>query len=153
VIIGGISNGGATDLQSTRTIVEALKAQGKEVLLTTGDFGNQLNASAFSPTIDGSTTGTNDPTLSYRNSMYNLAQSEGVAFFDTYGAYGSYLLQLRAAGMSDDAYYRDHWTHANTVGKVMVGQLYETYFTPVPEPTSLGLILTALLPLAARRRP
>lgn len=130
VVIGGISNGNG--LAATQTIVQALKALGAEVLLTTGDFGNTLNASKFAPIVNGSTTG-NDPTLSYRNAMYNLAMGENVGFLDTYGEWGTYLLKLRAAGMTDDDYYRDHWTHANTIGKQMVGRIYETFFTPLPE--------------------
>jgi hypothetical protein len=161
VIIGGISNGGAADQTATQTIVQALKLQGKEVLLTTGDFGSYgndpINPAAFVANVNGSTAGS-DPTLAYRNWMYNLAQSEGVGFFDTYGAWGTYMIQLENALepltslTADDIYYRDHWTHANTLGKDMVGQIYASYFTAVPEPSSLGILLLSAIPLCRRTR-
>lgn len=154
VIIGGISNGGESNLAATRDIVQSLKAQGKEVLLTTGCFGSNnntaLNASQFVPEVNGSTTGS-DYTLAYRNAIYNMAQSEQVGILDTYGIWGSYLIELRNAGLSDSTYYRDQWTHANTVGKELVGQIYSSFFTPVPEPCSLFGMCILLFPLRPRR--
>ena len=154
VIIGGISNGNSANWAATQTIVQALKAQGTEVLLATGYFGSYGNVPLspnFVGTIDGTTTGT-DPTIGYRNWMFNLAKTEGVAFFDTYGAWGTYLQQLKNAGRTESDYYRDFWTHANTPGKDMIGRLYEGPFTPVPEPTSLGLLILGGAGLIARRR-
>ncbi|MFM7520009.1 MAG: hypothetical protein ACKO9B_06020 [Planctomycetota bacterium] len=95
----------------------------------------------------------------YRSNLLRIANEKGVGFLDTMGVWGEYMILAQGGTLGSrhvdstvyDAYFRDV-IHANTYGKELLGRTLAATFAPVPEPTTLGLAVGAVICLWSVRR-
>jgi PEP-CTERM motif len=107
-----------------------------------GDFDNPYLFPALAQPFDP-INGTD-----YRAQLYRFAQQQGVQFWDMTTPWASYILN---SGLPYDYYLRDG-VHMNGYGDMLAGQIVTAYFSPVPEPSSLALIVLAGGAVVAFRR-
>jgi hypothetical protein len=86
---------------------------------------------------------------SYRSQLIQLAAEQSVQYWDLETPFNQYILN---SGLPYDSYLRDG-IHLNGRGDLLAADVMESFFTPVPEPSTL--LLTGLAggaALAAWRR-
>lgn len=149
VIIGGISHdpagGPANDTADIASVIDQIRAYNPatEILLLTetssgnNPFANPLLADPLDP------NGTD-----WRANLYRLAQDKHTGFLDMTEGWADYIL---ASGESYDWFLRDP-IHDNARGESVIGRTLATYFAPVPEPTSVALLLPTTFAFLRRRR-
>ena len=184
VIMGGISsmanNTSNASIQGFHTLTADIKAAdpNTDILYITGNDWDLMNTTqvhdytANSSNVYGTIAFNRSLGLStdYRNVLSQQAAADNaqygdVAFFDTYGERGNYLMNEIFAEDGPnptatqeatffDKIHRDV-THSNDYGKDIDAQVLRAYFdgaTSVPEPASLALIGVGSLSLLSRRR-
>lgn len=90
-----------------------------------------------------------DP-VAYRAALSNLAGTQNAAYIDMRAPWDNYMANL-PGGWTVDTFHRDY-IHANDYGKQILGRTLESFFTPVPEPTSVTIIGGVMLASLLRRR-
>jgi hypothetical protein len=135
LMFGGVSTP-ITDIQLFGEMIRQARAinPSVEVVLMSplaGDFDNPYLNPALAQSFDP-INGTD-----YRAQLYRFAQQQGVQFWDMTTPWADYILN---SGLPYDYYLRDG-VHMNGYGDMLTGQIVTAYFSPVPEPTSLVLVL------------
>jgi hypothetical protein len=125
VMIGGISQ--RDDFEAIRDVIHQIRAgrPGTEIVLMTEAFG------ADDPYDHPEWLAPLDPAGSdYRANMWQLAESEGVAFLDMTLSWARYIV---GSGLPYEHYKRDI-VHSNFLGGQVLGRTLESYFAPVVPP-------------------
>jgi hypothetical protein len=92
-----------------------------------------------------------DPTNAgdFRNDLIGLAAEQGVGYWDLTTPWGDY---IQNSGLTYNDFLRDG-IHMSGRGQLLTGRIMESFFTPVPEPSSLLLAgLAGGVAVAGRRR-
>ncbi|HTK76718.1 MAG TPA: SGNH/GDSL hydrolase family protein [Gemmataceae bacterium] len=84
----------------------------------------------------------------YRAQLFRFAQQQGAQFWDMTTPWASYILN---SGQPYSYFLRDG-VHMNGYGDMLTGQIVAAYFYPVPEPSSLALVLLAGAAAVVSRR-
>jgi autotransporter-associated beta strand protein len=146
VILGGISNGAATNATITslidkiRSQVQAsFKGHTPEFLLMSGPTydpteGVELSSGMGAINTNGLPNAAwqefipNTDTTSYRGRLQNVvAPAENIDYLDMCGVWGKYLQDAEANGANPVSLYRDGILHTNTYGQEVLGQALAAY--------------------------
>lgn len=137
LVFGGISTP-ITDLHFISDFIHQARAinPAVEILLMSPLAGDQYN-----PYTNPALTQPFDPVngTDYRAQLYRLAQQEGVQFWDLTTPWASYIF---GSGQPYNFFLRDT-IHMNGYGDMLANQIMGAYFAPVPEPSSLVLLLVS----------
>jgi len=122
LVIGGISNGNADDVQN---VVKQIRAHiNPDVLLMTG----AVSTKEYNPMVNKEWTPTvNINGKGYRSALMRVATQEQCEFFDMAGAWGQYAL---SCGKPYEWFLRDPVVHANARGGMVLARILELYFAP-----------------------
>ncbi|HEY1379241.1 MAG TPA: SGNH/GDSL hydrolase family protein [Gemmataceae bacterium] len=133
LMFGGISTQ-APDIPALDSVIQQARAINPNIeIVLMGPV-----AGPYNPFADPSLALPADPNgTDYRSQLLQLANADGVQFWDLTAPFDQYILN---SGLTYNDFLRDG-LHMNARGQYLVGDVLESFFTPVPvpEPSSLAL--------------